>query len=136
MFKDFARLTKHKYLYQWLSPKFAANSRKYSLVIQYSEKCLMKMFSWNFGSLEFPILVPIKDLILLQSIRLSFFCSLNTSNIRLLWVRFVYFVILRTVLIVPIVTKRSHILKKTCSWRLQVCLSMCNLFVTQEQKLW
>ena len=28
------------------------------------------------------------------------------------------------------VTKRSHILKQTCSWKLQVCLSTCDLFVT------
>ena len=28
------------------------------------------------------------------------------------------------------ITKRSHILKQTCSWYLQVCLSMCDLSVT------
>ena len=28
--------------------------------------------------------------------------------------------------------KRSHILKQTCSWKLQVCLSMCDLFVTSN----
>ena len=27
------------------------------------------------------------------------------------------------------VTKRSHILKQTCSWKLQVCLSMCYLLL-------
>ena len=27
------------------------------------------------------------------------------------------------------VTKRSHILKQTCSWKVQVCLSMCDLFL-------
>ena len=26
--------------------------------------------------------------------------------------------------------KRSHILKQTYTWKLQVCLSMCDLFVT------
>ena len=29
-----------------------------------------------------------------------------------------------------VVTKRSHRLKQTCSWKLQVCLSLCDLFVT------
>ena len=29
-----------------------------------------------------------------------------------------------------VVTKRSHILKQTCSWKLQVCLSMYDLSVT------
>ena len=28
------------------------------------------------------------------------------------------------------VTKRSHILKPSCTWKLQICLSMCDLFVT------
>ena len=32
------------------------------------------------------------------------------------------------------VTKRSHVLKKTCSWKLQVCLSMCDLFVTTRHQ--
>ena len=29
-----------------------------------------------------------------------------------------------------LVTKRSHILKETCSFELQVCLSICDFFVT------
>ena len=29
-----------------------------------------------------------------------------------------------------VVTKRSHILKQTCSWKLRVCLIICDLFVT------
>ena len=31
------------------------------------------------------------------------------------------------------VTKRSHILKQTCKWKLQVCLSMCDLFVALKK---
>ena len=33
-------------------------------------------------------------------------------------------------LLMPGGKKRSHILKQTCSWKLQVCLNMCHLFVT------
>ena len=32
-----------------------------------------------------------------------------------------------------VVTKRSHILKQTFSWKLQVCLSMCDIFVTTRR---
>ena len=32
------------------------------------------------------------------------------------------------------VTKRSHILKQTCSCQPQVCLSMCDLFVTTKHQ--
>ena len=32
------------------------------------------------------------------------------------------------------VTERSHILKKTCSWQLQVCLSMCDFLLPPSIK--
>ena len=32
------------------------------------------------------------------------------------------------------VTKRSHILKQTCSFELQVCLNMCDLYVTTRHE--
>ena len=32
--------------------------------------------------------------------------------------------------LIPDGKKRSHVLKQSCSFQLQVCLSMCDLFVT------
>ena len=32
--------------------------------------------------------------------------------------------------LIPGGNKRSHILKQTCSWKVQACLIMCDLFVT------
>ena len=32
--------------------------------------------------------------------------------------------------LMPVVTKKSHIIKQTCSFQLHVCLSMRDLFVT------
>ena len=34
--------------------------------------------------------------------------------------------------LLPDATKRSHIFKQTCNFQLQVCLSVCDLFVTTK----
>ena len=80
----------------------------------------------------------------------SFFCCVQVSILQLcfqlclhLYFIAVYFYIwpcqnvsfIRMGILVSlnlVVTKRSHILKQTWSWKMQVCLSMCDLFVTTK----
>ena len=90
-------------------------------------KCLVDFIWWGilfqiFGPKLSKLLVPKATCLFLGILKFSLYCCLtgleHNFNSKISFIN-----------LGLVTTIRSHILKQTCSWKLEVCLSMCDLSV-------